>query len=89
MLDSQSWSYPGWEEEDVDMAEKLNVEYSGQADFDFILQAVMNRQQIHLHGRTHSDLVRIDELKPMLSNPDWEAGFEAADKRHLTDPPVQ
>lgn len=88
-LDSQSWSYPGWQV-DFAKAEQAHVKWESDycCDMRRILLMMKKKQQVHLDGRSHPDLVRLDRLKLSLSYPGWEADFRAADEKHITAPDI-
>ena len=86
-LDSQSFSYPGWRA-DFKRAEEIHTSAeTGLAElgFSFLLETMKNKQDTVLHGRSHPDLVLLDNLKTTLSYPGWHSDFTDAENSRLSE----
>jgi hypothetical protein len=81
MLDQHRFNYPGWQKDYWVLEEKHHTLIRPQ--FEQELHKLVEKQNIYCGNRSHPRLVALDNLKPHLGYPDWQADVTDAEWMHV------
>lgn len=81
-LDNLELSYPAWRK-DKEIAEQYYAEFSTTDRLFDKVEAMKNKQRLHMGDRSHQDIVELDSIS--FTYQGWEADKAEAERRHTGD----